>query len=103
MPLKGRAKRNRNRTVRYGNFRQIYYNFLGICAQPGCGAVDNLEIHEETDGISEIKFVLLCIDCHCELEHQGGRESRRYLSMLSEDISAEMLEYGGLRTGRRHL
>ena len=99
MPLKGRAKRNYNRTSRYGNWRQLYHDNLGMCQK--CGAVDCLEIHEETDGISVISWTLLCVDCHCKLEHQGGRESRRYLSRLSEDISEEISEYGGLEKWKK--
>lgn len=95
MALKGRAKRNYNRTSRYGNWRQIYHNSLGMCAE--CGEVDRLEIHEETDGISVISWRLLCVDCHCALEdHTGNPNSRRYLSKLSEDINIEIIEYGGL-------
>jgi len=97
MPLKGRAKRNYNRTWRYGNWRQIYHDCLGMCQE--CGAVDCLEIHEITDGISVIWWILLCVDCHSKLEHQGP--NRRYLSKLSEDISEEILEYGGLENWKK--
>jgi|TARA_Y100000310_G_C20697691_1_gene826916 hypothetical protein len=100
MPLKGRAKRNYNRTIRYGNWRQIYHDNLGMCRK--CGAVDKLEIHEETDGIAVISWQLLCIDCHLELPgHRGDRSSRRYLSKLQEDINAEVTDYGGLKNWKK--
>lgn len=99
MALKGRAKRNYNRTKRYGNWRQIYHNANGMCEK--CGAVDCLEIHEETDGISVISWHVFCVDCHCKLEGSGDRSSRRYLSLLSEDINAEILECGGLENWKR--
>lgn len=100
MALKGRAKRNYNRTKRYGNWRQIYYNDLGMCTE--CGAVDLLEIHEETDGVSVISWKLLCVDCHCALkDHKGNPASRRYLSKLAEDIAEEMREYGGLENWKK--
>ena len=101
MPLKGSAKRvwqrNYNRTLRYGNWRQIYHDFNGICYL--CSAVDDLEIHEETDGISVILWILLCIDCHLKKVH-GDKPTewirRKFGSMLAMDINQEMVECGGL-------
>ena len=107
MALKGRAKRNYNRTMRYGNWRQIYCDNDGMCQgirEDGelCAAVDALEIHEETDGISVISWKLLCILCHCALRsHKGDSTSRRYASKLAEDIAEEMRECGGLENWKK--
>lgn len=107
MALKGRAKRNYNRTKRYGNWRQIYCDNDGMCqgtredGQP-CGAVDLLEIHEETDGISVIEWKLLCVSCHINLPgHRGNVTSRHYPSKLAEDVNQEILEYGGLENWKK--
>ncbi len=103
MPLKGRAKRNYNRMIRYGNWRQIYYNALGICEV--CGEVaDGLEIHEQSDGISVIEWHLVCEKCHLNIIHKdAGTEwiRRKYGSQLTQDVDVEVLEYGGLENWKQ--
>jgi hypothetical protein len=108
MALKGAAKRiwnrNYNRTKRYGNWRQIYYNANGICEV--CGeAVDELEIHEETDGISVIAWFLVCMDCHLKKIHKDSPTDwirRKYGSKLAPDINAEIIKYGGLENWKKN-
>lgn len=107
MPLTGRRKRNYNRTSRYGSgWRQLYYDSDGICSI--CGSPEDLEIHEEVDNLGDIivkKLTLACRNCHIRVIHEedvneyGGeiaKLERRYSSMLSQDISAEVDECGGL-------
>lgn len=110
MALKGEAKklwnRNYNRTKRYGKWRQIYYNAGGMCEQildngERCGMTDNLEIHEECDGIAVIKWKILCLPCHLEVEFDHNHLRRKYRSKLAEDISNEVKEYGGLKAWKR--
>uniref|UniRef100_A0A6M3KMJ9 Uncharacterized protein n=1 Tax=viral metagenome TaxID=1070528 RepID=A0A6M3KMJ9_9ZZZZ len=106
MPLKNEAKRlwdrNNNRTKRYGNWRQIYHNALGMCEI--CGEVDNLEIHEETDGIAVIEWHILCTKCHLHIVHKDNKTewiNRKYSSRLAQDINLEIEKYGGLENWRQ--
>jgi len=95
-------QRCRKRTVRYGNWRQIYYDHDGICRR--CGVPFFLEFHEEFGNGSamncELFTVLCCNICHGR-EHPewiGRIVVRQYQrSVLSEDIEREIEECGGLR------
>lgn len=67
-----------------------------------CQDVHNLDIHEETDGKTYIIYSLVCARCHIEVKHKDDiagnlcHRNRKYLSQLSQDISDEIEEYGGL-------
>ena len=107
MPLLGEAKklwdRNNHRTMRYGNWRQIYYNAMGICEV--CEeAIDDLEIHEKTDGISVVEWHLVCVDCHLKVVHKDSPTEwirRKYGSQLAQDINNEIIESGGTENWKR--
>ena len=98
-------RRCNNRTKRYGNWRQLYHDALGICQAEGCGSVDNLEIHEETDGISVITWKILCMNCHLKREHGDINTNwirRKYLSKLSDDINIEITKCRGLEEWKEY-
>ena len=116
MPYKnlGRRKlstRGAVRTMRHGNWRQIYIDCMGMCVakvngdDSPCGAVDGLELHEtfgENSHRSDPKFqqrVLLCNLHHALLEdrgHQAGFILDQYRpSVLADDVELEIMVGGG--------
>lgn len=66
-----------------------------------CGEVEDLEFHEqfgESKG-TEIKIqqrTLRCIVCHSEEHGRSFPEFRKYPSRLQEDVSIEIIMFGGL-------
>lgn len=102
MAFKGIVKRNYNRTQRYGSgWRQLYYDKDGMCEM--CQSVDDLEIHEEGDGIVVTMLNLLCRECHIHKKHGGAiaHLERKYSSLLAQDISDEIRSCGGLKSWKR--
>lgn len=108
MPYKDQEYRKyydrcRQRTRLYGNWRQIYYNHNGVCANPGCGEPRYLEFHESFGSNSpmsnEHSIVLLCGWCHAKEHPERLFEFITHQpkpSMLSEDVAIEMETCGGL-------
>lgn len=99
------CRRNYNRTVRHGNWRQIYVDCQGMCqySENGndiCGETRSLEFHEifGEDKKQEGKMqqrILLCEYHHSLFEGHDLVKNRYYPSMLSEDVSLEVLLCGG--------
>jgi len=99
------CRRNYNRTVRHGNWRQVYVTCQGMCqySENGngiCGETRYLEFHEifGEDKKGEGKMqqrVLMCQYHHSLLPGHDLVKSRYYPSMLSEDVSLEVLLCGG--------
>jgi len=90
-----RYNRCRNRTIRYGNWRQIYVNCNGVCVE--CGDTEELEFHEKCKGCESRDIVLLCPRCHQKArEHRGyvTINPRHYASRLQEDVAWEIADCG---------
>ncbi len=105
MPLTGDAKRrwdrNNVRTKRYGNWRQLFFDSMGMCET--CGTTVELDIHEaHDDGVNETvtSYHLLCLHCHLDGVHNGSPNIegrfRKYVSHLAEDVHREMLSCGSV-------
>ena len=87
------------RKYKHGNWRQAVVDCGGMCIR--CWSVDNLEFHEPFGedklgwGIFQQRL-LLCHTCH-DKEHSElfGENRNIQPSLLSEDVSIEILRHGG--------
>jgi hypothetical protein len=99
MPLIGDAKRqwdrNYRRSMRYGPWRQLFYNKWGMCEV--CGTTSELDIHEVTVAIMVVEYHLLCLKDHIDGPHNGKHYAyRKYISHLAEDVHRELVECGSI-------
>lgn len=89
-----------NRNKRYPNWRQVYYECMGICQYPiidtVCGATESLEFHEVYKENGQVFCIVLLCNYHHFSVHQGIVNPRRFPSMLQIDIDIEMKLAGGL-------
>jgi hypothetical protein len=88
--------RSQRRKWQHGNWRQIYYDNDGMCQI--CGGVEHLEFHAPQRECNGTHRILVCYECHKHHdENYPMKIDHSYeLSMLHEDVEAEMAECGGL-------